>query len=129
MGGIAASILAIGGSGSRSNQERIMRRFTIRTLGAVALVLSIAGHAAAQIARTRTPAGDAQPVAGAIPRDPQFPYAGVWRGTRTMPLGQGEIALRFSVVDGAYTGATVHSDGGSVPHRQLMATASGLVWE
>jgi len=46
-----------------------------------------------------------------------------------MPLGQGEIAFRFSVVDGAYRGATVHTDGGSVPHRQLTATAGGLLWE
>jgi hypothetical protein len=105
-----------------------MRRFTITTLG-VALLVFIAPHASAQIARTRSPAGDVQPVAGAIPRDPQFPYAGLWRGTRTMPLGQGEIAFRFSVVDGAYTGATVHADGGSVPHRQLTATAGGLAWE
>ena len=106
-----------------------MTRFTNTTLQAIALVLFIAPHAEAQIARTRTPAGDGQQAAGAIPRDPQFPYAGLWLGTRTMPLGQGEIAFRFSVADGAYTGATVHADGGSVPHRQLTATAAGLVWE
>lgn len=46
-----------------------------------------------------------------------------------MPRGTGEIAFRFSVVDGEYSGATVHADGGSVPHSHLTATAAGLVWE
>jgi hypothetical protein len=106
-----------------------MKQFTSRSCGAFALVLCFTQHASAQIARTRTPAGDAQPIAGAMARDPQFPYAGLWQGTRTMPRGTGEIAFRFSVTDGAYAGATVHADGGTVPHRQLTATAAGLEWE
>jgi hypothetical protein len=106
-----------------------MTRATAAMLSAVALSVCLAQRSTAQIARTRTPAGDGQPIAGAIARDPQFPYAGLWQGTRTMPLGSGDIAFRFSVTDGAYTGVTVHADGGTVPHRQLTATAAGLVWE
>ena len=106
-----------------------MKRHTSTACGAVALVLCFTQLASAQIARARTPAGDAQPIGGAIARDPQFPYAGLWQGTRTMPLGTGAIAFRFSVADRAYTGATVHADGGTVPHRQLTATPGGLEWE
>ena len=107
-----------------------MKRRTFTAWLTVALVLFAASESVAQIARTRTPmGGDTTPMAGVIPRDPQFPYAGLWRGIRTMPLGTGEIAFRFSVTDGAYTGATIHSDGGMVPHHELTATAAGLTWD
>jgi hypothetical protein len=46
-----------------------------------------------------------------------------------MPIGSDEITVRFTIVDGAYTGATLHPAGGAVPHRQLAATAGGLTWE
>jgi hypothetical protein len=107
-----------------------MMRFTTLTCLSAALVVMSATTASAQIARTRAPAnGQTTPATGGIPRDPQFPYAGLWQGTRTMPLGAGDVVLRFTVVDGAYAGAMVHPDGGEAPHRRLVATAAGLTWE
>jgi hypothetical protein len=105
-------------------------RFTILTVLSTALVVGMAPTTSAQIARTRIPGnGETVPPTGAIPRDPQFPYAGLWQGTRTMPLGAGDVVFRFSVVDGSYNGATLHPDGGAVRHGQLAATAGGLTWE
>ena len=98
-------------------------RLTTLTCLSTALVVVAATTTSAQIARTRSPGnGETVPATGAIPRNPQFPYAGLWQGTRTMPLGSGDIVFRFSVVDSAYGGATLHPDGGAVAHRQLAST-------
>jgi hypothetical protein len=46
-----------------------------------------------------------------------------------MPVGSDEVTLRFTVVDGAYSGAMLFPGGGSAPHRQLVANSGGLTWE
>ena len=84
--------------------------------------------AGAQEMRRRSSAAEAAPVAG-IPRDTRFPYAGVWAGIRTMPIGSDDVAFRFSVTDGAYSGLTLHPGGGASPQDKLTMTAAGLTWE
>ena len=84
----------------------------------------------AQIARTRAPNGEAPAAAASgIPRDARFPYAGLWRGTRIMPVGSDEVVLQFTNTDGTYSGAMIHPGGGRAPANSLSATASGLTWE
>lgn len=107
-----------------------MKRFQTNILGGAALALFVAYTAAAQLPRTRAPGGtDAPPAENGIPRDPHFPYAGLWTGTRTMPVGSDDIRLRFSVVDGNYAGAMLHPGGRIAPHHNLAASAAGLTWE
>lgn len=108
-----------------------MRRSTIHAVATALLptLLALTG-AGAQIARTRSPGdGAPAPAQSGTPRDARFPYAGVWRGTRTMPLGSDQIAFRFSVAGDAYTGVTIHPNGGTAPQNGLVATAGGLTWE
>ena len=94
------------------------------------LAFVAAAHSAhAQLARTRSPGGGEPSAGPGIPRDARFPYAGVWRGTRTMPVGSDEIRLRFTVTDEKYSGATIHPGGNTSPQNNLVATAAGLTWE
>ena len=104
-----------------------MRRCATGGLLAATFALT-APDADAQMARTPAPGAERAPV-DAAPRDPRFPYAGLWRGTRRMPVGEDEIGLRFSVTDGRYAGITLHPGGGTAPHHRLTATAAGLTWE
>ena len=105
-----------------------MKRISSMTLTA-ALGCFAATSAGAQIARTRSPEGGVTPGANGVPRDPRFPYVGDWRGTRTMPQHTGAVGFRFAITDGKYSGASIYPDGGTVPHRNLVATAAGLSWE
>ena len=106
-----------------------MKRQTVVTL-ATLFTLFASSTSAAQIAR-RSRGNDAGPAStnNGTPRDPRFPYAGVWRGTRTMPLGSDQIGFRFTVTDDKYVGATLHPGGGTAPQNALTATAGGLTWE
>lgn len=106
-----------------------MKRFHIHRL--VAATLFVVAHAAAaQLPRTRSPGGpDAPAPTNGIPRDPHFPYAGLWSGTRTMPMGSDQIRFRFSVADGKYSGEMIHPGGGIAPHNHLSASAAGLTWD
>ena len=110
-----------------------MKRASIhgQLIATLLLAAEIAGAqiASAQIARTRTPYRDAPSPVSGVPLDTRHPYAGLWRGTRHMPFGSDEIALRFTVTGRAYDGATVHPAGGFEVHRKLTASASGLSWE
>ena len=109
-----------------------MKRSIVHALAVAApLMLLVSDGAGAQIARTRSPGGEAAPapVQSGTPRDPRFPYAGVWRGTRTMPIGSDQIGFRFTVTDDRYTGVTLHPGGGTAPQNALAATAAGLTWE
>ena len=107
-----------------------MRRISVNGLLVVVAMLLSAQVASAQIARTRTPNGDVPPAAAnGVPRDARFPYAGLWRGTRVMPVGSDEVVLQFTVTDGTYSGAMIHPGGGRAPANNLSATASGLTWE
>jgi hypothetical protein len=47
-----------------------------------------------------------------VPRDPKFPYAGMWKGVRTMPMGHDSIGLAFAMEDGKYAGVTLYNGGG-----------------
>jgi hypothetical protein len=58
-----------------------------------------------------------------------MPYAGLWTGTRTMPMGAGGISFQFSAAEGKYQGATIHPDGSKAPQLKLAVSASGLTWE
>ena len=96
----------------------------------VAALMLIATSANAQIPRTRSPNGAPPPsTEGAIPRDARFPYAGLWMGHRTMPLGGDDITFQFSVADEKYSGAMLFPNGGRAPHVNLKSTAAGLTWE
>jgi hypothetical protein len=106
-----------------------MTRPHTHSLIAAALLFALTGGASAQEMRRRSPDGaNAPPTAGAS-RDPRFPYAGVWAGTRTMPMGSDDVGFRFTVTDGKYSGATLHPDGGTAPQNNLALTAAGLTWE
>jgi len=106
-----------------------MKRQVVVALAAVFTLLT-ASTSLAQIAR-RSPGTDAGPAPAnnGTPRDPRFPYAGVWRGTRIMPIGSDQIGFRFTVADDKYTGVTLHPNGGTAPQNALTATAAGLSWE
>lgn len=107
-----------------------MKRFHIHSLVAATLFVIAAQAAAAQLSRTRSPVGlDAPPPANGVPRDPHFPYAGLWSGTRTMPMGSDQIRCRFSVTDTKYSGEMIHPGGGIAPHNHLAASAAGLTWD
>src|SRR5215208_1880240 len=78
----------------RGNQ---MRRYRFRSLITAILLLAVATTSNAQEMRRRSAdASGAAPTAG-VPRDARFPYAGVWTGIRTMPVGSDDIGLRFTV--------------------------------
>jgi hypothetical protein len=94
-----------------------------------ALLFVTATTAGAQEMRRRSPDGKGAPAAAGVPRDARFPYAGVWAGTRTMPIGSDDIGFRFTAANGAYSGLTLHPDGGTSPQNKLTLTAAGLTWE
>ena len=107
-----------------------MNRISAKHLLAAATVIASAQTSSAQIARTRIPNGEPSPSAAtAIPRDPRFPYAGLWRGTRVMPVGRDDLVLQFTHTDGTYSGAMIFPNGGRAPAKSLSATGSGLTWE
>jgi hypothetical protein len=98
--------------------------------GLMAAMMVCAVHAAsAQTSRTRSAAPGETTAVNGVARDARFPYAGVWRGVRTMPVGTGEIGFRFMVEQGHYSGRTLHPDGSTAPQNNLAATARGLTWE
>ena len=106
-----------------------MPRHINNLLVACSLLLVATNVASAQLARRRGPDGDGGPPPAGVPRDARFPYAGVWTGTRTMPVGTGEIGFRFTVKDEKYSGQTLHPDGSTAPQDKLTLTAAGLTWE
>lgn len=107
-----------------------MRRSQLNVLLMIAPVLLAHPTLGAQLPRTRSPGtADAAPAESGIPRDPRFPYAGLWSGTRTMPVGSDDIQFKFSVNDGKYSGAIILPNGALTPDNNLVATAAGLTWE
>jgi hypothetical protein len=106
-----------------------MQRINMSVLLASTLVISMARTGISQIPRTRSPDSDGSSAQTGVPRDPRFPYAGVWTGTRTMELGADEIGFRFTVSDGKYSGVTLHPGGGTSPQHSLTLTRAGLTWE
>jgi hypothetical protein len=104
----------------------LTRLATLATAVTLALLSQTAG---AQLARTRDPSAAPGRTGGGIPRDAQHPYAGMWAGVRTMPVGAGEIRFQFTVTDGKYSGAMLHPGGGRAPDNNLTQTADGLAWE
>ena len=98
--------------------ETPMPRSYAYSLMTAALLLVAATTAGAQEMRRRSSNGESAPTAG-IPRDARFPYAGVWAGIRTMPIGSDDIAFRFTVADGVYSGLTLHPGGGASPQNKL----------
>jgi hypothetical protein len=97
------------------------------------LLLLLTGNLAtttrAQLPRTRSAEQSGSRAATGIPRDPKFPYAGLWRGVRTMPLGSDDIALQFTVVDGKYSGVMIHPGGRTSPENNIAVTAAGLTFD
>ena len=83
----------------------------------------------AQLARTRDPSAAPAPAGGGLPRDARHPYAGLWSGTRTMPMGADAVRFQFGAADGKYTGVMLHPGGGRAPSNNLTQTADGLTWE
>jgi hypothetical protein len=103
----------------------------VRSLFACSLlvVTTLATTTKAQLPRTRSVEQAEAPAANGIPRDPKFPYAGLWRGVRTMPLGSDDIALRFTVIDGKYAGVMLHPGGHTSPENNIAVTAAGLTFD
>jgi len=95
---------------------------------ATLLVVAATTTAGAQEMRRRSADPAGAPTSG-VPRDARFPYAGVWAGVRTMPMGSDDISFRFTVTDGAYSGLTLHPGGAASPQDKLTMTAAGLTWE
>jgi hypothetical protein len=96
----------------------------------VAALLAITASSAGAQLRRRAAGGAGETRAEhGTPRDPRFPYAGLWSGTRVMPVGSDQIRLRFTVKDGKYLGVTIHPGGDEAPQINLTATAAGLRWE
>ena len=106
-----------------------MPQYRIHSLIAATLLVGVTTTSGAQEMRRRSAdASGSVPTAG-VPRDPRFPYAGVWSGTRTMPMGSDDIGLRFTVANEKYSGLTLHPGGGTAPQNNLTLTAAGLTWE
>jgi hypothetical protein len=103
------------------------RRYS-RCWMAATLLLVAATTAGAQEMRRRSSDPAGAPTSG-LPRDARFPYAGVWAGVRTMPMGSDDISFRFTVTDAAYSGLTLHPGGAASPQNKLTMTAAGLTWE
>ena len=101
----------------------------LATLAAALALVAVSQTTGAQLARTRDPSAAPMAAGGGIPRDAHHPYAGMWTGVRTMPVGPGEIRLQFNVTDGTYSGALLFPNGGRAPHKNLTQTADGLTWE
>jgi hypothetical protein len=97
---------------------------------AAALLITLTAAAGAQ-ERRRSPNPDGAPPSaqGAIPRNPKMPYAGLWSGTRNMPMGPGPFATRFSAADGKYQGVMIFPDGNTAPWAKVTSSSSGLTME
>ena len=106
-----------------------MRSFLACALIGASTLVPTARHAVAQLPRTRSADQAAASAAGGVPRDPRFPYVGLWRGVRTMPLGSDEIALRFTVADGKYDGVMLHPGGHTTPENHIVVSAAGLTFD
>src|SRR4051794_7465504 len=105
-----------------------MRARHARLAFGVASIIVVSHRASAQVPRTRTPLPDA-PASNGVPRDSRFPYAGMWSGIRTMPVGADQISFVFTVGEDHYSGVTFHPGGGRAPQVNLTETAAGLSWE
>lgn len=101
----------------------------IRPAAVLALAVALSSPSHAQLARTRDPNAAPMPSGGGIPRDPRHPYAGLWSGVRTMPVGADDIRFQFSVADGKYSGVMLYPGGGRAPSKNLAQTADGLTWD
>lgn len=97
--------------------------FTATTLACFAAPLF------AQVARTRVPNGESPALPAPLPRQPGFPFAGLWRGARTLPPGVDTVTLLFTVDDGHYEGAMVYPRGLVVPHDKLTTSKDQLIWK
>ena len=89
----------------------------------------LAFPAAAQVARSRAPDASAASLPAPTPRRADFPFAGLWRGPRTLPPGTDTVTLLFTVEGRSYAGAMVYPRGLVVPHDKLSTTGDHLVWE
>ncbi len=106
-----------------------MNRFVRHILIAAAFAATLATPGRAQLPRQSAAGGNGSSPERGRPRDSRFPYAGVWHGMRTMPVGQDEIQLHFSVDDGKYAGFLILPDGRPVPGNNLVANSGGITWE
>jgi hypothetical protein len=100
-------------------------------LRSISLLLLLAATSVAHAQeRRRAPGTDGGAQTGpGIPRDLKMPYAGLWAGTRTMPMGEDPISTRITVNDGTYAGVMILPNGATPPWQRLTATSSGLTWE
>ena len=106
-----------------------MHRSVLHILVAAGFSATLATTARAQLPRQSAAGSNrASPERGS-PRDPRFPYAGIWRGITAMPVGQDEIQLRFSIEDGKYAGFLILPNGRAVPGNNLVANSGGITWE
>jgi hypothetical protein len=104
-------------------------RISQRLLYAALAVTCFAAPTLAQIARTREPNGEPPRVSTATAWRADFPFAGLWRGTRILPPGTDTVTLLFTVDNGRYAGAMVYPRGLVVPHDKLTTTKDELIWE
>jgi hypothetical protein len=87
--------------------------------------------------RSATPPQGAPPPPANAAVNRRYPYAGAWRGSRTMSDAPGGVAtdaigMTFDVADsvkGLYEGAMVLPNGARAPFRELTSTQAGLTWE
>ena len=105
-----------------------MHRTVLHLLVAAAVSTLLATTGNAQLPRQSAASSGASPERG-VASDSRFPYAGVWRGARAMPIGQDEIELRFSVDNGKYAGFLILPNGRAVPGNNLVANSGGITWE
>lgn len=107
-----------------------MRPAYIGAMIGAALVVCVSSNVSAQLRRSPAPgAGSPSAAPAGVPRDRAFPYAGVWRGLRTLPPGTDSLGMRLTVVDGKYVGVLLHPGGHTSPENHLTATAAGLTFD
>jgi hypothetical protein len=116
-----------------------MRRTTLVTNVAIAILMLTPVAARAQIRRSASPDGAAP--AGAAPkgtpRNARHPYAGVWQGLFRIPAPDGSespmpVVMVFDVVDSAkntYSGATILPNGARAPHLETTVTKGEMHWK
>lgn len=88
---------------------------------------------ATQAQQMRRSGGDGEPPKSgnepSLPRVPGFPYAGAWKGFRSMPMGGDTVRLQFTVANGKYEGGMLLPNGRTIPSDHLTASATGLTWD
>ena len=117
-----------------------MRRTTLVTNVAIAILMLSPDAARAQIRRSASPDGAAPTGADApkgTPRNVRHPYAGVWQGLFRIPAPDGSetpmpVMMVFDVADSAkstYSGATILPNGARAPHLETTVTKGEMQWK